>query len=235
MTEENKFNGFPKEALRFLEQLKKNNSREWFLKHKEEYENVILNPSRLFVTEMGIRLQKISPHIIYEARVNRSLFRLNRDTRFSKDKTPYKTNIGIFFWEGSGKRMECPGFYFHLEPSSMMLGAGLYQFPKELLPVYRDAVVDPVLGKELPKAIKKIGEADFGKAVCGMPVDSYKKVPRGYDPEHPNAELLKFKGLHAGVESSIPKEFHTSAFLDYCFDRFKKLAPIHHWLVKMLS
>ncbi len=234
MSAEMQFKGFPRGAIRFLEKLDKNNDKQWFAAHRDEYDENILAPSRAFVVAMGARLSAISPGIMAEPRVNGSLFRIHRDTRFSKDKRPYKTNVGIFFWEGGGKRMECPGFYFHLQPPSLMLGTGIYLFPKELLEVYRQAVVDPKLGPALAKAVKKVGPA-FARTGCGMSLNVYKKVPRGYDPEHPRAELLKYKGLHAGFEVKVPRQLHSPKLVDYCFERWSKLAPLHFWLLKMLA
>lgn len=232
MSSQAQFKGFPKEAVRFLQGLKKHNSRDWFESHRDDYDEHLIEPARSFVVAMGEGLRTIAPAVVADPRVNGSLFRLNRDTRFSKDKTPYKTNVGIFFWEGEGKRMECPGFYFHLEPPKLMVGVGMYMFPKELLDVYRDAVVDPKLGPALKKAVTKVGPL-VGRTGCGLDVPSYKKVPRGYDPDHPNAEFLKYKGLSAGMEAGIPKELYSPKLIAYCLDRFRKLVPLHRWLVQM--
>jgi uncharacterized protein (TIGR02453 family) len=108
-----KFRGYPRELITFFDQLKRNNTKEWFTEHKKDYEAYVKQPSEGFVLAMGAKLKAISPGIHAIPKVNQSLFRLNRDTRFSKDKTPYKTNLGIWFWEGGRKRMECSGFYFH--------------------------------------------------------------------------------------------------------------------------
>jgi uncharacterized protein (TIGR02453 family) len=178
------------------------------------------------------RLRKLSPGVQAIPKVNGSLFRINRDTRFSKDKSPYKTNLGIFFWEGERKKMECSGYYFHLEPNALMLGVGMYMFPKELLTVYRDAVVDKKLGPALKRAVNKLPCDLFTGKGCAMKIDAYKKVPAGYDPDHPMAEFLKLKGLHTGVETKIPKELYSDALLDYCYEQYKQLAPLHRWLVK---
>ena len=83
-----------------------------------------MTPARLFVGEMGARLKKLSPGVQADPRVDKSIFRIFRDTRFSRDKTPYKTHLGIWFWEGDGPRMECSGFYFHLDPPKLMNGSG---------------------------------------------------------------------------------------------------------------
>jgi len=119
------FNGFPRELPRFLSQLEKNNTVEWFSARQKDYEAFVKHPSEEFVVAVGDRLRTFCPGINAIPKVNKSLFRINRDIRFSKDKSPYKTNLGILFWEGPGKRMESSGFYFHLEGDLMMVGCGL--------------------------------------------------------------------------------------------------------------
>ena len=128
----------------------------WFDQNRERYEQQVLAPSRDFIMALGARLKKIAPGVQADPRVNKSLFRLNRDIRFSSDKTPYKTHLGLWFWEGSRPRMECSGFYLHLEPSRVMLGVGLYAFPKDMLEAYRQSVVHPKHGPALTKAIAAI-------------------------------------------------------------------------------
>jgi len=108
-----KFNGFPRQYFTFFNQLKKNNTREWFEEHRGDYDEFVLDPAREFVIAMGEKLRKIAPAVNAIPKINQSLFKINRDVRFSKDKSPYKTNMGIWFWEGRGKRMESSGFYFH--------------------------------------------------------------------------------------------------------------------------
>ena len=104
MADKPSFNGFPKEGLKFLANLKKNNTKLWFEQHREDYNEFVLGPARDFVVAMGDKLKKISPKIIADPRIDKSIFRIYRDTRFSKDKSPYKTNIGIYFWEGKSKK-----------------------------------------------------------------------------------------------------------------------------------
>jgi len=223
------FSGFPKECVTFFSELAENNNKPWFEKNKEDYENYVLAPAREFVVELGKRLRKISPKVNADPRPNKSLFRIHRDTRFSKDKTPYKTHLGIMLWEGSAPRMECSCYYFHLEPPNLMLGVGIYEFTKPALEDYRASVVHQTRGKQLAQAIKKItqnGECTLGGRV-------YKKTPRGFDADHPNADLLLFNGLHAGVTTKIPKELYSSAIIDYCFARYKKMDPLHKWLVAL--
>ncbi len=205
-----------------------NNRKEWFDEHRDDYERYVLEPAKAFVEEMGVMLRTLSPGVISDARVNRSLFRINRDTRFSKDKTPYKTHLGIWFWEGAGGRMECPGFYFQLDAGGIRLAAGLHEFPKQILTAYRDAVVDPELGASLGPAIEQIREAGF---TIGWV--KYKKTPRGYDPRHENAEYLLHGGLAASYRAHFPEELGSARFLDYAFSYYRKMWPLFKWLLDM--
>jgi len=188
-----------------------------------------MQPSRAFVMAMGDKLRRHVPDIVAVPKVNRSLFRINRDTRFSPDKSPYKTNMGIFFWEGSRPRMECSGFYFHMEPPTMMLGGGIYMFPKYLLDTYRHSVVNAEHGQELTEILAQLGKRkDY--QIGGK---HYKRVPAGFDPSHPNVGLLLHNGLYAGMESPIPEEFYSHKLVDYCWKSFEPLLPLHSWLVAL--
>jgi uncharacterized protein (TIGR02453 family) len=223
------FRGFPKECVDFYVELAQNNTKAWFDNHKSEFDKHVMGPVRDFVGEMGGFLAKISPKINADPRVNRSIFRPYRDTRFSKDKTPYKTHLGIFFWEGSRAKMECSGYYFHLEPPTLFLAAGIHCFSPLLLTTYRDSVVDPKHGPELIKAIKQVSKIK-GLSVGGT---HYKKTPRGYDASHENSAMLLHNGLYVWKEDAIPSEFYSTEILNYCFDKFKKMSPLHKWLVDM--
>jgi uncharacterized protein (TIGR02453 family) len=223
------FKGFSKECVRFYSDLVKNNNKPWFDEHKPDFEAHVMQPARDFVYEMGERLKIISPKVVADPRINKSIFRPFRDTRFSKDKTPYKTHLGIFFWEGPLAKMDCPGYYFHIEPPMLMLGVGNHCFSRPVLEAYRDAVVDDSLGKALGNAIETVkskGDYSIGEK-------QYKKVPRGYDKDHPNAELLLYGGLTAFVETPIPDELYSPDIIEYVFERFEHMAPIHAWLLQM--
>lgn len=236
MSQTASFSGFSEETLSFYRGLTTHNTKEWFDEHKKDFENFVMEPARAFVVDMGSRLRTIAPGIISDPRVNKSLFRINRDTRFSKDKTPYKTHLAVWFWEGAGKRMECSGFYFHLEPNRLMLGAGIYMFEKPALEEYRRSVVHPVHGPKLVEAIDALEGEVQGSGGCGLyQGEQYKRVPRGYDPDHERADLLLNKGLVAGDDGKIPPELYSSALLDYCMMRYEKMLPLHRWLVEMTT
>ena len=224
------FKGFPKETVKFFEDLKKNNSKEWFEAHKKDYEQYVKRPAEDFVIAMGKKLQQLSPHFRAIPKVNQSLFRINRDTRFSNDKTPYKTNLGIWFWEGERKRMECTGFYFHFGDGNLMLGAGMHVFSKENLARFRKAVVHKQHGPQLKKTISAISRN--GYAVHGR---HYKRIPQGFGASHKLSEFLLYSGLSAMTEGKIPKEFYASAIVNYVFSHFKKMYPLHEWLLKAVG
>lgn len=219
--------GFTTESLKFFSDLEKNNSREWFDKNRSIFENEVLIPAKAFVNEMGQRLETIAPDIIADARTDKSIFRIHRDIRFSKDKRPYKTHLGIYFWEGKKKKLENPGFYFQFDKDSIFLGVGRHVFSSDSLKSYREAVVDPVKGKDLIKAVNDVTKKD-SKYILGW--KEYKQIPRGYDKNHPNSDYLLYGGLGFQYRSKIPEEFYSVYLLDYTYKIFEDMSPIHVWL-----
>jgi len=222
------FDGFSKQCVRFFTDLKVNNNKIWFEQHRSEYDTYVLQPARAFVVALGERLTQISPGVVADPRTNKSLFRIHRDTRFSPDKSPYKLYMAIRFWEGMDPKMS-PCYYFHLEPNKILLAAGLYRFPKEHLAEFRKSVVHPKHGPALVQAMESVREN--GK--FDIEYKHYKRVPRGFDPEHELAEYLLYGGLTAHVWLDIPKAFYSSDLVDFCFERYEQMAPLHMWLVGM--
>lgn len=156
MDGDGEFGGFSKETFDFLRDLELNNSREWFESNRGVFEDRVLRPAQDFVVEMGERLKTISPRVSAIPLIDKSIFRIYRDTRFSTDKTPYKTHIGMLFWEGPRKKLENPNYYVQLNKSSIFIGAGEYRFPADLLGPYRDSVVHPKRGAELKRILDRI-------------------------------------------------------------------------------
>jgi uncharacterized protein (TIGR02453 family) len=222
------FKGFPREFLPFFDGLEKNNSKAWFDRHRRDYEQYVMMPAADFVTALGKKLTKIAPTIRAIPKVNQSLFRLNRDVRFSPDKRPYKTNLGILFWEGHRKRMECTGFYFHVEGRRLMTAAGMHMFPKNFVESYRGAVVDKVLGPRLARAADTVTAK--GYTLGGA---HYKRVPRGYDPDHKNSGYLLHSGLYAMREEPLPDAFFSADLVDHAFNHYRNMAPVHKWLLEV--
>lgn len=228
----NAFTGFSQETVAFYRQLVMYNERFWFETHKTEFKQHVMTPAQAFVEAMGERLSSIVPRLIYDNRAtgSGSIYRIHRDTRFSPDKTPYKTFLGILFWEGSRHKNESSGFYLQVNPDNIYLAVGVYIFPPALVKTYRDAVVQPERGLRLTTVVRDIAAA--GYQVGGA---HYKRVPAGYDAAHPNVELLKHNGLYAGIEMPIPAAFYSEAFIEFCFAHFQAMLSLHQWLIRTIA
>ncbi|MBS2027763.1 MAG: DUF2461 domain-containing protein [Deltaproteobacteria bacterium] len=220
------FEGFNSGTLKFLVGLSLNNEREWFEAHREDYQRDVLEPARRLVAALGPRLRKFAPKVQFEPKVNGSVFRIYRDTRFSKDKTPYKTNVALWFWEGGNHGWGDSGFYLSIEPGRFLLGAGRYHFGPEELAAFRRDVADKKRGASLERAIATVERAGYG--VHG---ENYKRVPKPYPKDHPRAALLRHDSLYASFSGKVPRELTSAKLVDYCLKHYAKLAPIHRWLV----
>ncbi len=225
------FNGFPEEGLQFLADLSQNNNRDWFGARKQTYTETIVNPALAFIETLGQRLLTISPHIQVDTRTNGagSLMRIYRDTRFSADKSPYKTWVGIRFWEGGRKASENPGFFFGFDATGGGLHVGMHGFDKAMLAAYRAAVVDDQLGAELTAALASVQEA----GPYQLKGQHYKRVPRGFDAQHPRAELLRFNTLYVSSPGIPPAELASPNLVDVVMDHCHNAAPLQKWLLKV--
>ena len=223
------FRGFTSDTVKFLKGLSRNNSKTWFEAHRGDYDAHYIEPAKAFVTAIGPGLTKISPKINAEPRVNGSIFRINRDTRFSKDKTPYKDHLDLWFWSGDKKGWDTPGFFLRITPKRLILGAGMHRFETPQLDKFRAAVVDAKQGGAVGTLVSKLGKAGYA---LGDP--KYKKVPRGFDADHPRAALLRHGGLAATWDGAHPKSLGSAAFVNTCLDHFKALQPLNQWLAGAL-
>lgn len=187
-----RFSGFTPSTLQFLQELAENNNRPWFLENKSRYESEVLAPALDFITAMAPEIKKISPHYLAVAkRSGGSLMRVYRDARFSKDKSPYKTNVGIQFRHFAGKDVHAPGMYIHLEPGEFFLGVGSWRPDSKALGAIRETLSDSpnhwnqlITKKKFRESFELVG-------------DKLKRPPRGFNPEHPMIEDLKRKDFLA--------------------------------------
>ncbi len=185
------FNGFSKKALPFLESIRQNNNKEWFELHKLEYEELILNPSRAFVQEMGEHLQALEPTINFEPKINKSLFRIYRDTRrMGANKLPLKHRIGIIFWQGGGKRLQSSSFYLHFSPDELFVSVGVRWFEKPMLDAYREYIKDAYKREELNNLLHSLMKKGYSVIDKG-----YKRFPRGVTQNMTNIHLFLYKGM----------------------------------------
>lgn len=195
---------FTRKTSGFLKDLAANNNRPWFDSNKQEYENCVRTPAIAYIEAMAQSLAKISPHFIASPKKSGgSLMRVYRDTRFGKDKTPYKTNIGIQFRHARGKDVHAPGFYLHIEPGQVFIAAGIWKPESSTLSAVR-ALID-----ENPKEWNSLCNRVCVKGKFELSGDTLKRPPRGYQEDHPNIVDLKRKdviGIRTLTMSSITKK-----------------------------
>ncbi len=224
------FQGFPPESIQFLRDLADNNTREWFEAHRQGYEQYLLEPARAFVMGMRECLPKLGADIHAEPKIRGSIFAIHRDTRFSTDKTPYKTYLDLWFWQGNGPSRERPGYFFRLQPERLVLGAGVHGFSDAALERFLQAVLDPDTGGKLEAALRAVQEQPGVE--LGAP--TYKRVPAGLPADHPRANLLRHGGLYAAFEQPPPAEVFEDRLPGWCMQHFERLAPLQQWLVDLL-
>ena len=213
----------------FLRALAANNNRDWFLANKPRYERDVRDPMLRFIGDFGARLRKISPHFVADPRPNGgSLFRIHRDTRFAKDKRPYKTNVGAHFRHTKGGDAHAPGFYLHLAPDEVFGGGGLWRPETETLSLVRDAIVDQ------PAVWRRSISGKAFTASCTLAGESLKRPPAGYDAAHPLIEVLKRKDFVA-ITNFDEAVACTPDFLDRYTAVCRASAPLIGFLTKSVG
>ena len=227
------FDGFPEEGLQYLRDIEVNNNKEWFQENRGTYDAALMAPAQDFVAALGSRLQEIEPAIVFDTRTDGRgvLMRFYRDTRFSKDKSPYKTNIAGMFTDGQGKKTERPAYGFHMGADSIELMAGMFKFSKPQLAAYREAVADEQSGEELVEILRALGEA----GEYHLSGEQYKRVPAGFEADHPRADLLRYAGFYA-YPTAVEGTYLTSPELvDICMDHFSEMAAVYNWLARYVG
>jgi uncharacterized protein (TIGR02453 family) len=228
------FTGFRPEAIQFLADLAENNTRDWFTPRKAEYERLLKEPLAALCRALDAAFR--ARDIPLEGDPTRSPFRMYRDVRFSKDKSPYKTNVAASFpWieggtadgpHGFGESGN-PGGYFHMAPGEVYIGGGMWHPPTAKLAAFRAAVADDA------KAVRKlIDEPRFAKTFGAISGDTLKRVPPGYPADHPEAELLKHKDLTFGRRLA-DRDVQGPGLVDLIADSFEVATPVMRWLARL--
>jgi len=219
------FETFPKEGIKFLLQLKKNNNRDWFNKHKPEYEEFVKAPMLSLIATIKPKLENVAPEM--EADPKKSMFRISRDTRFSKDKTPYKTHVAAVF-HPRGHWQNSEGYYLHIEPTVIYIGGWIYMPSSEQLKKIRKAIAEN--GKEFLSIVQS---KTFVKNFKKIEGEKLQRVPIGYPQEHPLADWLKHKQFYSGVTWKM-EECYSKKFLDKVIVVYKDLLPFIRFLNETL-
>ena len=222
------FNGFSRKVIPFLKQIKNNNNKEWFLAHKSEYEELILNPCRAFVVEMGEHLQALEPTVNAVPKINGSLFRIYRDIRFSHNKTPIKTTIGIIFWQGKAKRLQSSHFYLHFSIDELFVAVGIRWFEKPLLDAYREYIKDETKRVELDGILQNL--LKLGYTIIPK---EYKRYPKGFNKDMKSAYLSLYKGMAAYkiLEPSLIQ--NGEKLIDTLYKIYEDMLILQQWMYKM--
>ncbi len=216
-------NHFKPDLFDFLAELKDNNSRDWFQANKERYKTEVQEPLLGFISAFADPLGEISPNFVADPRPSGgSMFRIYRDVRFSRDKSPYKVHAAAQFRHREGRDVHAPGFYLHLEPDSVFMGSGLWHPPGPTLGSIRNAIVDDSGGWRAAKKGLKLGG------------ESLKRGPRGFDPNHPLVEDLKRKDFVCFVNTT-QKAACRSGFFDRFTQTCRDSAPFVRFLTEAVG
>ena len=218
-----KFTGFSPKALTFLRQLKKNNEREWFQPRKALYEEIVRGPMLELTAEVCEELKTYA--VDHQTDPAKAVFRIYRDTRFSKDKTPYKTHIAAHFPRRGLTKLGGAGYYFAVSPEGVEIAGGMYMpSPPEL------AAVRAAIAEDGGKSIRQILRDPKLKKLLGeLQGDRLTRTPKGYDPSHPAADLLCRKQFYFFVILPAKTALEPGLRKAVC-TRFRAVAPLVDYL-----
>jgi uncharacterized protein (TIGR02453 family) len=215
---------FSRAAFDFLRELRDHNDRSWFAANKERYEKVVRNPALQFIGDFGARLAKISPHLVADPRpVGGSMFRIYRDTRFSRDKSPYKTHIGIhFFHESAKKAPSVPGFYLHVQPGESFAAAGIWHPDPAALEKLRRSIADDSAEWRALRKSKLTIEGG-----------SLKRPPRGFPSDHRYVDDLKRIDFVTSIRLS-DKQLCDAKFVNEFAKACRAMSPVVRFTAQAL-
>jgi len=229
------FPGFRPDAFRFLRDLARNNEKTWFEAHRDVYEREVRGPMRQLVETVDAKLGSIAPEIVGDPK--RSMFRIHRDVRFSKDKSPYKTNAGAWFYHrDAGRKVGTAGegggagFYFHIDPTRCFMAGGIWMPARPALQRIREAIAGQ------PTALARLTSAPgFRRRFDGLNEEAkLRRVPRDFPPDHPAAEWLKLQSFTASAP--IEQRVVTGPRLvDRLCRDFELLVPLVRWLNRTMA
>jgi uncharacterized protein (TIGR02453 family) len=220
---------FTEASLKFLSRLDKNNNRDWFEQHKQEYEDLVRTPALDFIADMGSTIESLSPHFLaIPKKVGGSMMRPYRDVRFGKDKRPFKTNVGIQFRHFQAKDVHAPGFYLHIEPGGCFVGVGIWHPEAAPLATIRREI------DEQPKQWLKVSRAKPFLNLFELTGDSLSNPPRGYKKDHPLIDDLRRKDFIA-IAPLDDRRVVTNALKTDVAKSFKTAVPFMQFLCKALE
>jgi len=224
------FTGFGPGTTEFMADLIAHQDRAWFAENRARYDREVLEKQRAFVDAIGVAFSAIDPRVHAVPAVDRSIFRIFRDIRFSRDKSPYKTHSDMWFWIGEDRKT-APGYFIRIAPSEVWVGCGAHRLTPEQLARLRSAIVAPATGEPFSAMLEGLeaGGFEIGERTIA-------RVPAGFSADSPRADLLRLTAVHAIRKfSPIPPEFASAAFVDFCMEHFLETRPLVDWLVETVG
>ena len=222
------FTGFGKDFFGFFRELAANNEKAWFEAHKARYREKVVAPVSDFIAAMAPKLRKVSAHFVADPRpVGGSMFRIYRDTRFAKDKSPYKTHTGVQFRHAAGKDAHAPGFYLHLEPKRIFFGGGAWMPAPPLLNAVRARIAEQPAAWKKAVAAPSLVET-FGGLGDGHPL---ARAPKGFAPDHPHIDDLRKRSFFVTVDAT-EADAAKPAFLGDVAEAFMAAKPVMRFLTQ---
>lgn len=215
---------FTQELFDFIEQLAANNNRPWFIANQDRYERVVREPARKLVADLALPLAGISPHYVANpAKVGGSLYRIQRDRRYHRDRPPYKTWLGLRLYHERRRELHVPSFYVHLQPGACFVGAGLWRPESATVKRVREFIADN------PRAWQAAAHSPEFSRRFRLGGEQLVRAPRGYPPDHPLIEDLKRKDFMA--LQYFPEAIALGADFDrFVLDQVRKLVPLVDYL-----
>jgi uncharacterized protein (TIGR02453 family) len=219
------FRGFPKDFFAFFRELRANNERPWFEANKKRFRDSVQAPMSTFIAAMAPRLARISRNFVADPRPNGgSMFRIYRDIRFAKDKSPYKEHAACHFRHVLGKDVHAPGFYMHFAANEVFFGGGMWMPPSDALLKVREAIA------RKQAAWRSVREdKSFARAFDDIEGEALSRAPRGFDPAHPLIEDIRKKSFFAMHRSSV-KSACSPKLVEEVAQAFKAASPLMKFL-----
>ena len=223
------FEGFPKDFFKFFTELKANNNRDWFAANKPRYVDSVVTPMTEFIIAIAPHLKSISRFYRADPKPHGgSMFRIYRDARFSKDKSPYKTHAACHFRHQAGKDAHAPGFYVHIETDGIHFGGGIWAPPSKQLAMIRDFIADN------PAAWDKLLKSKAIKESGGIRGDTLKRPPRGFEADARHIDDIKRKSFFVMSEADADLALRAE-FVDETARAFRSAAKLNHFITDALD
>ena len=221
------FNGFKKEALQLLKEFEQNNTKEYFESRRADYEKYILEPNKAYVQEMGEVLQILVPNINAIPKVNKSLFKIYRDSRFHPSE-PIKNKIGIIIWQGVGHRMQSSSFYMHYSKDEVFVATGIRNFKPPLLSTYREYIQDDIKRQELHEILEELKAKGYS-----LPEAKFKRFPRDLIEDDKYSYLYKMGAIYAFKTFKPDSTFFSEKVVDRNFKIYQDMFRLHQWVYEL--